>query len=562
MRTLQKLLLSLTVVGFLALAAACNGFITDAGATGGPDPSVDPDPDPSTDPSAGACADGICLGASGQTRLTREQYANAVRQLFGADIDIDVTRLPSDHEAGPFASNEDVPATERDVDMYADIAQSIAAQAVEDASAFLPCDPAGAEAECAVTLIREVTPLAYRRPLLDEEEAAYTGLLHWVLEEGTFDEALLTYVETVLSSPNFLYRIEAPAEGEPTRLDGYAIATRLSFYLYGEGPDAELMDAATRGELDDVAGVEAHARRMVEDPRADRAIGSFHREWLGLGELDTVTRNDTGYDAALANAMREETERFARAVVRGDGTLSTLMTARWSIIDARLAEHYGVDAPASGFGRVEMEERSGILTAAGVLTVHATETFTRPVYRGLFVRKRLLCQELPAPPAGALDAAAEAEDDLAEDLSERERLEAITMVGACAGCHEMMNPVGYGLEAFDALGRFRTTDATGALVDIGGSISSESEAYQTDADGEVVGAHALGARLGESDDVARCVSRQWLRFALQRKDVAADEGSVDAAYGAFAESGWSIPELMVAIATTDAFLHRVARTAR
>jgi hypothetical protein len=301
---------------------------------------------------------------------------------------------------------------------------------------------------------------------------------------------------------------------------------------------------------------------MLADPRADRAIESFHREWLGLGDLDTVTRNDTGYDSALADAMREETERFAREVVRGDGTMSTLLTARWSVIDARLAAHYRVAAPASGFARVDMEERSGILTTSGVLTVHATETFTRPVYRGLFVRKRLLCQELPAPPAGALDAAAEAEEALGVDLSERERLEAITMVGACAGCHSMMNPVGYGLEAFDALGRFRMTDATGALVDIAGAIGSESESYQTDADGDVVGAHALGEALGGSQDAARCMSRQWLRFALQRKDVVADEGSVDAAYGAFAESGFSIPELMVAITTTDAFLHRVARTPR
>lgn len=548
---MRNLLLSLLLLG-------CNGIIGDPLTNDPNDPYDDPDPLDPIEP-VGVCEDDICLGRSGLPRLTRTQYRHSVRQLFGNTVVVDTERLPADHEAGPFSSNEAVPTTGLDVDLYAEMARNVADQVVAGDRAFLGCDPADALA-CATELVQTITPIAYRRPLSADEESAYVDLLGWVLEEDDFDTALGLYVETVLQSPSFVYRIE-PGGEEPTRLDAYAVATRLSHFLFREGPDADLIAAAEAGELDTPEAVMAQARIMVDDARADRAIQEFHREWLGVGHLDDVSRLDEALTQEVRGDMRRETERFALEVLReGDGSLDTLLTARWSMLNPRLAGFYSAEAPSEGWVRTEMEERAGILTTGGVMTAHGSETFTQPVHRGLFVRTRVLCQELRPAPPGAIDEATESAMELPDDMSERERLAAITEGGPCASCHSLMNSIGYGFEAFDPVGRFRMTDSTGAMLDINGSIEGWDE-YETDVDGAFVGAHELTDRLAESADVARCMARQWFRFGTQRRESNEDEAAIDSVYEALASSGNQIREAMIAVTGTDAFLYRAPRLA-
>jgi hypothetical protein len=244
--------------------------------------------------------------------------------------------------------------------------------------------------------------------------------------------------------------------------------------------------------------------------------------------------------------MLEETRRFAIDAVLDDGRLTTLLRSRRSFVDAPLAEIYGIDAPASAFGEVELgPERLGILTHASVLAVHAHSDQTSPVRRGAFVRARVLCQDVPpppddrplmVPPAGSATTA-------------RERLALHRTDPVCASCHTLMDPIGLGFENYDAIGAYRTEEG-GVPIDVSGEVTASA-----DADGEFIGAVELAERLSSSRAVSDCYATQWYRFAMGRRDVASERCVLDDVADRFAETG-DIRELLVDIATSHSFLHR------
>lgn len=543
------------------LLVACNGVIGDplTNNPNNPDPN---DPNNPIDP-VEVCEDDVCVGRSGIPRLTRTQYRHSVRQLFGTSVTVDTDRLPADHTAGPFSSNDAFAATGPAIDLYSDMARGVAAQVVDGDRAFVECETN--DLACLIEVVDTMTPRAYRRPITEEERSGYVDLLTWVMEDDDFDTALSVYVETILQSPNFIYRVEESGSMEdPRRLSAHEVATRLALFLFREGPDAELLEAAQAGDLDTAEGVMARARMMLDDSRSDRAINEFHREWLGVDHLADVSRLDEALTTDIRNDMRRETERFAREVMReGEGSLEQMLTARWSVLNPRMSDYYGAEGPSDGWARVDMEERAGILTTGGVMTAHGSETFTQPVHRGLFVRTRVLCQELPSPADAGIDTdAAVSEGEELEDMNDRERLAFVTESGEpCASCHTVMNSIGYGFEAFDPIGRFRMADSTGAMLDINGEIRTPERMpeFETDVDGAFIGAHELGERLADSTDVARCLSRQWFRFGTQRKETTRDERAIEAVYEAFAASGFQIREAMIAVTGTEGFLHRMPR---
>ena len=544
----------------ICASMACNGVIAEPSGSGGAAGERGGDSAGPGGSGAGELScEGLCVGASGMQRLTRAQYRGAVRAVLGDGIAVDVAGLPRDHAAGPFSSNGGVPISERDVEMYATMADGIAAQAARDLETLLPCDAAAdGDLACARALVAELGPRLYRRPLTEDETAAYDSLVAWALEEGDLADAASLVIATMLQSPSFLYRIE-PAATEPTPLDPWSLASRLSFYLWQEGPDDTLWRAASAGELGTPEALVAQARRMLDDPRADRTIRAFHREWLGVSEIDQIGRTDPAFTDAIAADMRNETELFAVRVLReDDARLSTLLTHRRSVLTPLLADHYGVTHPTgTGTEVVDVPERPGILTTGAVLVAHASETFTRPVHRGVFVRKNVLCDPLPPPDPSALAMAEEAAAELPETLTDRERLAALTEGPGCYACHSLTNPIGYAFERFDALGRFRDTDAEGRPIDTTGELSGTGN-YETDVDGPFDGADDFTARLGESDTVARCVTTQWLRYALGREEEDEDAASIDAAHAVFRESGYDIRELVIAVVATDAFRYRAA----
>jgi hypothetical protein len=289
---------------------------------------------------------------------------------------------------------------------------------------------------------------------------------------------------------------------------------------------------------------------MLEDPRFDAALTSFHVQWLGLDEVESK-EVDAAEDAdfvAVRDEMRAEAERFVVHLFReSDPTLEALFTADYSFPTPALAEYYGLDpmlAAVDGSTPVDSPEgRAGILTHAAFLASHGDDPSTKAVHRGLAIRGDLFCQQLPEPPPVDTVIAPNPE------LSARQQLEEKTGSSSCQGCHQLMNPVGFGFEHFDVLGRYREldgvhpVDATGEIVD-------------SDVDAPFDGAVELGERLAQSGEVRSCVTRQWLRYALGRNLRAEDEVSASLVGVRYDDAAHDLRELVIAITTTDAFRHR------
>jgi hypothetical protein len=279
-------------------------------------------------------------------------------------------------------------------------------------------------------------------------------------------------------------------------------------------------------------------------------VRAFHVHWLDLEGTDTISKDPDYYPDfgdALRGSMREETERFVEHAVLSDGKLETLLTASYSFVDANLAALYGVSAPSSGWQKLELPsgQRAGILTQASFLATQAKPNASSPVYRGKFVREALLCQTLPPPPADLVIVPPNPDPN----ATTKEQFKQHSEDPGCSGCHQLMDPIGFGFESYDGIGAWRS-EQNGIAVDATGELFDTQ-----DADGPFEGAVELAARLAASSQVRECVARHWFRFAVKRGEVD-DMDSVNAAQFAFAESGYDIRELMVAITLTDGFRYR------
>jgi hypothetical protein len=361
----------------------------------------------------------------------------------------------------------------------------------------------------------------------------------------------------MLQSPSFLYHLEPtlPAAGEAVApLDDWEVASRLSYFLWHTMPDEELFAAAAAGELTATTGLMAQAERMLDDPRAADAIGSFHVQWVGVSELELEDKDldlFPSFTPALRTAMLAETRAFADHVIRrGDGTLDTLLTASYSLLQGPLFEVYGVTAPP---GHDPLEpidlppgQRAGLLTLPSVLSAHAHANQTSPVHRGVMVRENLMCQDLPPPPPDVDNAP----PDPDPNATTRERFAEHTADPACSACHRLIDGIGFGFEHYDAIGRYIDQES-GKPIDATGQILGSD-----DIDGPFDGVPELAAKLASSAQVRECAALQWLRFSLGRQERDADECSTQAAIAAFEDSGFNIRQLLLAIVGTDAFRHR------
>jgi hypothetical protein len=311
-----------------------------------------------------------------------------------------------------------------------------------------------------------------------------------------------------------------------------------------------LLDAAEAGQLETRAEVATQARRMLADPKAQPAVGAFYAQWLGLPLLETATKDATAYpqfDDTLRAAMAEETRRFIDYVIwQDDARLSTLFTAPYSMLNAPLAKLYGVTGPTSAttYTRTMLDptKRLGVLTQASLMTAFASPASSSPIKRGKLVRVRLLCQDLPDPPANVPPPAPPQ-----AGVSTRERFAMHTNSPACSGCHHLIDGLGFGLEHYDGIGAYRTMDQ-GVAVDSSGEVNTTQ-----DIDGPYDGGPALATLLARSAEVRDCAPTQWLRYALARREGDDDTCSLVALRQAFASSGGDLRELMVALTQTDAF---------
>ena len=494
-------------------------------------------------------------------RLTGAQLDNTVRDLLGTSIRPS-DALPPDEVVGAFYSNTTAPITDAMVESYMDLAESMAAEAVGDLDALLPCDPsANGDNACAAQFVDDFGQRAYRRPLTDSERQALMGAYEVGVGFDGFSGGIRLVITAALQSPYFLYHAEfGPQTGDAyVPLDDYALASRLSYFLWNTMPDDELMTAADQGRLfDDPAALRQQAERLLQDERAATGIRSFHLQWLGIADLDSLEKDPgvfPNYTPSLGAAMQRETGTFADYIIRfNDGKLSTLLTAPFSFPEGDVFDIYGVAAPA-GYDAttpvaLDPTQRAGLLTQPSVMTMHAQADQTSPIRRGVLVRENVLCQMLPEPPPDVDNVPPQPD----ESSTTRERFEQHRADPACAACHELIDPLGFGFEYYDGVGAFRSTE-NGMPVDGSGELTAAG-----DIGGPFDGATELAQMLAESDEVRQCVSTQWFRYAFGRIETDQDDCTLATLDAAFAASDYNVRELLLSLVMTDAFRLRPAPT--
>ena len=334
--------------------------------------------------------------------------------------------------------------------------------------------PGEHDEECAGEVVTRLARRAYRRPVTAADVDPLVGLVRQAQAAGdSFDEGVRLAVQAVLLSPNFLFRIERdPAAGEDVRaLDDHELASRLSYFLWADMPDERLFRLADEGQLGDPAVLKAETLRMLADSRAHSLVTDFAAQWLQLRGLDRAKPDPVRFptvDDELRDAMRTETELFLEAVVREDRSALDLLDAPFTFVNGPLARHYGIPGvDGEAFRRVALDgpQRGGLLSHASVLTVSSYPTRTSPVLRGKWVLEILLGAPPPEPPADvpALDAAGGGN----RGATLRKQMEAHRTNPSCAVCHSQIDPIGFGLEKYDAAGAWRTHEGDAPIDDTG-----------------------------------------------------------------------------------------------
>jgi hypothetical protein len=491
-------------------------------------------------------------GVAALRRLTREQYDASVRALLGSDIAL-TTELEADVaingsvSVGTSRSTISPTATEK----YETAAFELAAQAIapERRERLTACTPATAiDTACTEDFVRTFGRRVFRRPLSATELTRYVQLAEESATElGDYWSGIEFAIAGLLQSPSFLFRSELGEAdpGDPARLrfTGYEMAARLSFLFWNVTPDDALLDAAEAGELVTMVGLQAQADRLAADPRARAALETFHAERLSLDELDELSKDNTLFPGAgpeLGAAMRQDILKTI-AHVTGDGDYRDLFDTQVVFADDALAEVYGIE-PSQGATPSLLpadSARLGIMGKPGLLAMNAHSRETSPTRRGKFVRERLLCQDIPAPPPNVVTTLPEPDPDAA---TMRDRLRVHATDPACSSCHTKTDPIGLSFEHFDALGAFRETD----------------DGHEVDVTGELDGAPFDDARelallVRERPEATECVVRQLYRYANARVEKNGEALAIDALVTQFAASGYRLHALLLAVATSDGF---------
>jgi len=421
---------------------------------------------------------------------------------------------------------------------------------------LVTCDPAtvGVEA-CTREVLEAFVPRAWRRPVGGAELDRLMDLAKVAWDEDLgFDAGLDLALRAVLTAPQFVFKLEqdpAPTSSEPRMLNGWEMAVRLSYFIWSSLPDEELRRAAADGELDAPAGIEAQVARMLDDPRSSALVDQFFGQWLYIRDIANAFP-DRGafpdFDEPLRAAMAQEMLLFAETFVREDRSFGDMLTAKETFVNERLAQHYGITGVAGeDFQRVSTEgvERRGLLGQAGLLTVLSTPFRTSVVRRGKWLLEQLMCAPPPPPPPG-VEGLVENEESIGEGQTLRDVLEQHRADPVCAGCHVLMDPLGFGLENYDGIGAWRTED-NGVPVDAGGELV-DGTAF--------VGAEAMAEILAQDERFYACTAEKLFIYALGRGDQPSDEPILEEIAAAFEQSDYRFRTLVALIATSDAFRFR------
>jgi hypothetical protein len=498
------------------------------------------------------------LGSAPLRRLTGREHATSIRDLLGVDVSDVIASFPDDGTVDGFDNNAMVQTvTPQHARRWQEAAETAAQRLLADPArrdALVGCEPDGETREaCLRSMIERFGRLAFRRTLLADEIEALEAVADAAQGDPDPYASVAMVVRAVLQAPQFVFRIErgapVPGRSDVLRLTGPELATRLSFALWATTPSPALLDAAEAGALDDLEGLAAHARALAQDDRARDAARTFAAQWLRLGamgEIELEAELFPAFGPDLRQAAVTEDALLADDFLRGDASLLGLYDAPYGYADAALAALYGVPAPASGsHEQLTVSERGGLFGTAGFAMLTSHPQNTSVVLRGKYVREVALCDPPPPPPADVSTV------PLEPGVSALDASLAHAGDPACSGCHLRLDPIGLGLERFDAVGRLRWAYADGTPVASDGFVEGiEPGAFQ--------GAVELARLVADSDMAARCVVEHYLRFALGKSLESAEQRTVTEVAARFAEVGHRFEELVVAISITDAFRYRPA----
>jgi hypothetical protein len=511
--------------------------------------------DDGADDSTGADASDGIPGALVLPRLTAQQYRNSLTALLGPGL----PPTPVEPDTNPYLfysiGATSTTLSELGTGQYEEAADKVTHFVFDDPtrrSTLLGCEPATPGDGCVSQFIASFGRRAYRRPLTVEEHARWMQITVDLAQPDAW-EGVRMAVSGILQSPHFLYRVEIglPDPENPGRLryTGYEMASRLSFLLWDSMPDDALFAAADRGDLDEVAGIRTEVERMLADERARTTIQSFFAQYLDLGRIDGVTRDPVAYplfSLTMPDSMRAEVELLVDDLVfREHGDMRKIFSTQRTFVNSELAELYGVDAPGASpitFVPVELPPdgpRAGILTLGAFLTMNAKQTQTSPTARGKYIRERVLCQGVPAPPD---DVNTEIDPPTGEGETMREKLEEHRSNPACTGCHAFIDPPGLLFESFDAAGVFRELE-NGVPVDSSGDLDGVP----------LANARELATLLEAEPMVGRCMVTQLFRHAQGRLDTPDEQPTIDDLDARFAAADYRFLDLVVDLATHDGF---------
>ena len=490
-------------------------------------------------------------------RLTHSQYNNTVRDLLG-DQTRPADQFPQEDFVNGFknqAAAQDIPPLlAQAYDAAAEKLAERAFQAGQDPNQLIPCKPRSAsDTVCRNRFIREFGLKAFRRPLTTVEINRYGSTFEKEARRtGDFLVGARAVIEAMLQSPKFLFLIETNG---PAR--AYETASRLSYFLWDTMPDRDLFRAAASGELNTEVGVRKTVDRMLNDERARQAVDQFVSEWLRF-DLVLNTVKDRAlypqYTPELAAAMTEETRRLISHVVWNDRNFMEVFEADYAFVNSELAALYALPAPAGEFEMVKFpaeSERAGLVGQGLYLAQTSKPGETSPTIRGYYVREHFLCQQVPDPPPGTNSNLPPLREDMPQ--TNRQRLQDHLIQRTCAGCHSLMDPIGFGLEKYDVIGRRRDThritffpdrrDREGKPksvelpLDVSGTISGlPNSSFSSPKE--------LGKILARSPECQDCVVKQLFRYAYARRETDRDKPLLQEATRIFRSSEFRFKEVL------------------
>jgi hypothetical protein len=488
-------------------------------------------------------------------RLTRAEYRNLVHDVLGVEPPAEYN-LPEDWTNAGFRSTADQPTTVAMENRYLDVALEVGERLLPTIRGLMPCsagDLAG-EVRCIDDWLMAFAPRLFRRPIEEEERARFLAAFEHARFNETYEQSASLVIEALLVAPELLF-IELPSSdrpGEVLPLDDWQIAARLSLLVWDSPPDEPLLAAAARGELTSRVALGEQVARLLSDPRAHATLRSFFDDWLGLGKIPSLAADPNRYPyypRELTAALAEETRAYTQDVfLQRDFRELFVSTRRFRnpLLSRFYDDQLSESEDMASYDADVTEKSFGLLSQSGFLMSLAHAEPSLPIYRGAFVRRKLLCAQLPsAPPGVAVPLPA-----LSAGVSKRQSITEHTAAQPCLSCHRQFNGFGFALEHFDVAGAWRDDEAK---LPIDTHVALDEPGLPAEVDGALQLSEALAA----SPNARACAVEQLFGFALERLPTSADQAWFDELGRSFEQSSFSLKGLLTELILSEEFKHRI-----